>query len=493
MRIEVANSSVSDWAGPILAIGVFKGDRSRLQAMDIRLDGEIAKLFSNWLFEGEWKQTYLLDTHGKLGCDKLLLIGLGEPEKWGMDRLRKASALAARVARDHRFTMLATSLHSTGQGTPVTNAQTVAEGAVLGLYRFRRYKTQEQDKERELESFILIEAKDADAVRQGAGLGETIANAANYVRDLVNTPASEATAEHLAAEAIRIANDNGLKVTVHGKAELENMGMNAILGVNKGSASEPKLCIMEWDGGGPTVAVIGKGITFDSGGLNLKSTQGIKDMKHDMAGAATVLGLMQAAVKLKLPVRLIGAFVATDNALGPNAQKPGDIIRAYNGKTIEVVNTDAEGRLILADALSYIEKSYVPAAIIDLATLTGACIIALGNHAAGVLGTDQKLVDRIREAGESSGERAWQLPLWEEYREMVKGDITDIINNSKEDWTGPGAITGAAFLSNFIERTPWAHIDIAGTAWWPTAGELHPKGATGWGVRLLIELLKNWQ
>ncbi|MFH0829857.1 MAG: leucyl aminopeptidase [Candidatus Aenigmatarchaeota archaeon] len=489
MRIEISSLGPTQWAGEALATGVFKEDSDRFGAMDIRMDGEIRKLFSRGMFEGDWKQTYMLDTHGKLDCERLLLIGLGERSKFDLARLRKASALVTRFLKEAGISNFATDLHGTGPGSTEERAQAVTEGMMLGNYRFTR---KHEEKPKGIVSAVLLERNDMNRVRRGIESGEVIAESVNRTRNLVNGPAGEVTADFLAGEAAKLANRYGLKITVIGKSEMELLGMNAILAVNKGSASDPKFVILEWDGGGRTVAVVGKGITFDSGGLNLKNTPNIKDMKSDMAGAAVVIGLMEAAARLRLPVRLIGAFVATDNMPGPNATRPGDIITAYNGKTIEVVNTDAEGRLILADALSYVEKNYRPSAIIDIATLTAACVVALGHHAAGMLGTDEKLAEMMTAAGRKTGERVWQLPLWDEYREMVKGDLTDMVNSGKEDVLGPGAITGAAFLSNFVEGTPWAHLDIAGTAWVPMVTELHPKGATGWGVRLLIELLRNY-
>jgi leucyl aminopeptidase len=275
--------------------------------------------------------------------------------------------------------------------------------------------------------------------------------------------------------------------------------MGCILGVARGSSEEPKLVIMEYLGGTKgnpkgkkKIAVVGKGITFDSGGINLKPTGYIENMKDDKAGAAVVLGLMKILPKLGVKHHVIGVMPLTENMPGQSAQKPGDILTAYNKKTIEVVNTDAEGRLILADALSYVEKNYKPDAIIDLATLTGACIVALGYFAAGMLGTDEALIKKITLTGEKTGERVWELPFWDDYRELVKGDIADVNNSIKGAKYTPGTITGAAFISNFVEKTPWVHLDIAGPAWLESDSDYVPRGGTGYGVRLLSQLLVDW-
>lgn len=309
-------------------------------------------------------------------------------------------------------------------------------------------------------------------------------------RDLVNQPGNIKSPEYMATQAAEMATAAGLKCMVLDRAQLKTEGCGALLAVGQGSVREPRLIVLEYLGGNPgekPLALVGKAVVFDSGGLSLKPGEKMDEMKSDMAGGAAVLGTMAAAAGLKLPVNLIGIIPAVENLPSGTAYRPGDILTSLSGKTIEVLNTDAEGRLILADALTYAAR-FAPRAVIDLATLTGACIIALGNHTTAVLGTDQALIDRLRQAGEETGERLWQLPLWEEYDEQIKSEVADVKNTGGRP---AGTITAAAFLRKFVpEGCPWAHLDIAGPSWEEKGGGYLPLGATGVGVRLLIRYLE---
>ena len=307
----------------------------------------------------------------------------------------------------------------------------------------------------------------------------------------MNRPSNDKTPIMLSDEARRMAGRFGLSCEILNEAAIKRLKMGGLLGVAKGSKEPPRFIILGHNKNAKnldTIVIIGKAITFDSGGISIKPSENMEKMKYDMSGGAAVMGAMQAAARLKIPLRIIGLIPAAENLPSGAAQKPGDIVRMHDGKTVEIISTDAEGRMILGDALSY-AKSYKPKAVIDLATLTGACVIALGNDAIGMMGTDDKLKDKVKEAGELSYERVWELPLWEEYGELIKSDIADIKNVGGRP---AGTITGGYFLSRFIEKTQWVHLDIAGTAWEEKGRPYKPKGATGVGIRLLSELFINW-
>ena len=324
---------------------------------------------------------------------------------------------------------------------------------------------------------------------KGIKTGKVIAESTNFVRNLVDEPANVVNSLFLEKVAQKIAADSDkIKLKVLDKMELQKEGLNALLGVNLGSDNSPKLLILEYNGSDKNgyTALVGKGITFDSGGYNLKPTKYIEDMKTDMAGGAVVLGTIKAAAELGLKKNLLGVVPVCENMVSGSAQRPGDIVKAYNGKTIEIGNTDAEGRLILADALAYTEAKYKPEVMIDLATLTGACVIALGYYAAGMVGKDEKLLNELKFAGLESGDKVWELPFFDEYQDWMDGSISDLNNiSAKGKGYEAGSITGGVFLSKFVEKAKWVHIDIAGSAYWAVDGDYLRKGATGSGVRVL--------
>lgn len=471
----------------MIVVGVFEDGFTRdAKTVDGMINNSISKMIRTKEFKPELGQVKIIRSNLNV-----LVIGLGKKPEFNLDKLRKVSALVAKVVRSERLNNFYTTLQNAEISDSLkARAQSVTEGTSLGLYKFDKYKTKEPDEINIVRVFLLADGS-LNEIKSGIELGMVVSDAVNYVRNISNEPASFMTPTGLAKESQKVASECKLKIKIYGKKDIEKMGMGGLLGVSYGSVQEPKLIVLEHNGGKKKICIVGKGVTFDSGGLDIKPADYMTDMKTDMAGAAAVLGIMKIVSKLRLPVTVIGIMPATENMPGCAAYKPGDILTSYNKKTIEIINTDAEGRLILADALSFAEKTYSPDAIIDLATLTGACIVALGYTTAGILGTDEKLIKKIYDAGIKSSEKVWELPFWDEYKENVKSDVADVRNASK-GVLGPGTINGAMFLSNFVGKTPWVHIDIAGPACMPDEKEYTPKGATGFGVRLITQLLVDW-
>ena len=411
--------------------------------------------------------------------------------------MRQAAGSAAQYARGLRASTLAATIEGAEQAPigPSEAAQAVVEGMVLALYRFDKFKTEENDR-RDVTSVTLIanNREQAKAVRQGAEIGRILGESANFARSLINHPSNEMTPTILAEQARQMAKDCQLKCEVLDRKDMEKLGMGLLLGVAQGSEEPPKFIILEHRGGKRgqgNLVFVGKGITFDSGGISIKPADGMERMKYDMSGGAAVIGALRATALLKVPQNVIGLIPATENLPSGKATKPGDVHRAMNGKTAEIINTDAEGRLILGDALAYAAR-YKPIACVDLATLTGACVVALGHEAIGMMGNAQgeELMDRLRQAGMRTGERVWQLPLWDEYLEHVKSDVADVKNVGMG--RAAGTIAGAAFLVKFVDGYPWVHLDIAGTAWADREQPYKPKGGTGVGVRLLTQMVLDW-
>lgn len=481
-----------EWAGEAVILGCFENNHDGLLAeLNKLLDKAVEHIIKKKEFTGEFGQLTLINTCKKIPAEHILLAGLGKRDEFTLEHLRRISGSAARALRDNNITRFATTLHEmpTKRSTSREPAQATVEGSILGTYQFTKYKTLNKEKIKEVSAITLLETDKQQ--EEGAQAGKIIADAQNMVRDLVNEPAMTLTPTKLAEEALELKK-LGVKVTVHDKKSIEKLGLKALLAVNKGSSEEPRFIILEHKKAtGAPIALVGKGITFDSGGLDIKPANYMEDMKSDMAGAAAVIGTMRAVAELGLNVNVIGVIASTENMPGCAAYKPGDVVTGYNGRTMEIGNTDAEGRIILSDALAYAEKNFKPKYLVDLATLTGACVVALGYAAAGVMSKDAALVNKLKEAGESAGERLWELPLWEDYKENVKSDIADVRNVPGGKGYEAGAIAGAWFLQHFVEKTPWAHIDIAGPAWSIERKHYVEKGGTGFGVRLLIEFLKR--
>jgi leucyl aminopeptidase len=376
---------------------------------------------------------------------------------------------------------------------PGESAQALTEGSMLGLYRFLKYKTDEEnDRKKDVQELTILteNAYQVKALQKSVRTGELIAGSAAMVRDMVSSPGADMTPTVIAGIAKDIAEKHKLRIQVLERDRMRKLGMGALLGVASGSAQPPKFIIVEYRGGGnkPFIALVGKTITFDSGGISIKPSENMDKMKDDMSGGAAVLGAIQNAASLRLPLNIAALLPATENMPSGSAYKPGDVLKTLSGQTIEIVNTDAEGRLILSDALAYACR-YKPALIVDIATLTGACRIALGQEAVGMLGNDDAFKQKMREAGEKTGERVWELPLWEGYFDLIKSDVADMKNSGGRDG---GVITAAALLSKFVQKYPWVHLDIAGTAWTEKDRSYTPKGATGIGTRLLTQFLRDY-
>jgi leucyl aminopeptidase len=440
------------------------------------------------------------------GASRVALLGLGEGKS--NEDYRKAAESLSRKAGELHCGVLALDCAGIGEWarhakrTPEYLAAVIVEGIVYGSYRFDRLKSGKLDKEKKkaadekpksIAHLVLAGcAGDASDVRKGADAGLVVGTCQNVSRDLVNLPGNHLSAEDLADAAREAGKRGGFDVTVFDKKKITELSMGGLLSVNRGSQQPPTFTIMDYRPEGKarkTVVLVGKGITFDSGGISIKPAAGMDEMKSDMAGAACVIGVLEAVSKLGLPVRVVGLIPATDNMPGGSAMTPGDIITTMSGITVEVGNTDAEGRLILADALTYARREFDPDVIIDLATLTGACVVALGMKVAGLFSNDDGLADAIFSAGQDTGEKVWRLPLWDEYAEQIKSDVADVSNTGSK---GAGTITASKFLENFVEgHKHWAHIDIAGPAF-AVKGGGSSSGGTGFGVRLLAELLRSW-
>ncbi len=442
-------------------------------------------------FAGKVGETAIVYSDGKTHPCRILLTGLGEEKKLNLEHYRRAAAFAAKRARRIHASSLALWYPGSDQkSSDILFA--LGEGALLALYAFDKYLTKSDDEKSTLETIhICSQSKGlAAAATQALNQAQITAEAAMTARDLSNAPGNEIYPETLAKKARELGKQYGFDVTILDEAELRKLGMGGILGVAQGSARPPRLIIMEY--GKKTskpVVLVGKGVTFDSGGISIKPSANMAEMKMDMSGAAAVIGTFEAVSRLKLPTHIVGLVPSVENMPSGTSLRPGDILRHYNGKTSEVDNTDAEGRLILADALAYAER-YKPDAVIDLATLTGACVVALGHYATGMMGNDSAVMKALKEAGDRTFERVWELPMFDEYEKLIKSDIADVKNVGGR-WAG--AITAAMFLRKFIGAYRWVHLDIAGTAMLEEASAYHQKGGSGVGVRLLTEFLRKWK
>jgi leucyl aminopeptidase len=507
--LRVQQASITAIDTPLLVVNLFEGvtqPGGATGAVDAALSGQISRLIGDGEITGEPATVTVIHNSntaaGGLKAHRVAVVGLGkaiEPEPEKVENVRIAAALAARKARDLNLDSFATIVHGAGIGglSPEVAARATMESSILALYRYEQFK--EATKSRHEVSSCTIVEQDAERARQfeqSAELARATCDAVMKVRDLSVGPGNFVTPTFLADTAREVAKQYGLEISVWGKDELKAHGMNAILAVNAGSSQPPAFVAMKYaaPGARKTLAVVGKGITFDSGGISIKHADGMEYMRHDMTGAATVIGFLQLAAAGKLPVNVLGVFAATENLPSGSSYKPGDVFKAYNGKTMEIVNTDAEGRVILSDSLAY-AADQKPDAIIDFATLTGACQVALGDHATGLMSNNQALANQVLAAGEKSGDRCWQLPLWKVYGEQIKTSMADVRNTGGRR---AGAITAGLFLKEFVGDIPWVHLDIAGTAYadgdQTYVAPYNPKpGATGVGVRLLWHFCQAWK
>jgi leucyl aminopeptidase len=507
MDIQVSTGRVGDADVQALAVAVFKDEQAHegfLQELDAATGGLIKSVIEAEELkgkEGETVYVHLGDGRGELKAKRLLLVGVGERESYGLPQVSQMAGTAARALRARNVKTVG--LITRGAEADAERSAAVAvEGVLMALFEPDKYRTSDKE-ERVIERLVVIaQGADEDALRRGAERGRIVGESVNFTRDLANEPGAYMTPTIMAERARGIASEFGLEVDVLDRERMEGEGMGSLLSVARGSEEPPALIILKYtpagfDGGASSgkivggadglLAFVGKGVTFDSGGISIKPGENMELMKYDMTGGATVLGAMRAVAQLKPPMPILGVVPATENLPSGKATKPGDVVRAMSGKTIEIINTDAEGRLILADAIAYARKLGATQ-VIDLATLTGAVSIALGDVNTGILGTDQELIDEVIAAGREVGEKLWQLPLDKEYTRQIKSDIADIKNVGGRK---AGTITAAAFLKEFADGISWAHLDIAGTAWGDEAKPYRSKGPTGVGVRTLLNLIER--
>ena len=492
VQVRVEKTRIDQKQTSLLVIGVFEGDQDFTQSKEVdpAVFASIKETLENKEFRGNFGSSILVYTHGKGLMKKIMLLGLGKKEKFTDESARICAGTAARKAKDlsaKEFSILQFSNLDEGL------IEAMTEGVTLALYSFDKYKEVKEPATRIDEVAILINS-DSPKFQSIADKASLVVEAVNFARDIGNLPPNDFAPAQLASTALSLAQEHGMKARVIDRYELENMGMGGIVAVGKGSNNPPKLIILEYHGNSDPqqqkpYLLVGKAVTFDTGGISIKPGEKMDEMKFDKCGGCTVLAVMRAVASLKLAVNVVGIVPSVENMPSSTSYRPGDIIRMYNGKTVEVLNTDAEGRMILADALAYGIATYGPKAVIDLATLTGAAIIALGSNVAALVGTNKQLTERLHKLADKTGEKMWELPLYDEFHDQIKSAYADIKNIGGRPG---GAITAAAFLSNFANGAPWVHIDIAGTAW--TQDGTHeksynPKGATGFGVRTLVKLL----
>jgi len=444
----------------------------------------------------------LKDMEGKLGklsiipipgkpVQRILLAGIGKKENLTKDTIRFVSGRIAQKARELKLSEFSIISPPSFVIDPISAVSQIIEGSKMALYKFEKFKTEKI----ETSSNLTIIVSKSNKISKAIKIAEIVADGAIFTKSIANLPPNECTPTTLANFAKSMSKKNKMKCNIISEPELKKKGFGGISAVGKGSKNQPKLIILEHNRGRKNdkpIVLVGKAVTFDTGGISLKPGAAMDEMKFDKCGGCTVLGIMKAVSELKLPINVVGIVPSVENMPGGEAYRPGDIIKLYSGKTAEILNTDAEGRLILADALSYGEKHYSPKTIIDFATLTGACIVALGTNVAAIVSNDEKLSKKIIDSSKKTTEEVWELPLNQDYMDMIKSDVADMKNVGIG--RAAGTITAAAFLKNAIEKTPWTHIDIAGVAWTQGATKeksYNPKGATGFGVRLILDYLQN--
>jgi leucyl aminopeptidase len=490
MEYSVKSGDPEKQRSACVVIGLHEGRKltNSGKRLDEASQGALAALLRRGDIDGKVGQTLLLHNPPNLLCERLLLVGCGKEKEFHEGRYRDAISKMARSLADTGATEAVVYLTETDvKGRDIAwKVRQAVECTEAALYKFDRLKSHKQEKKRALRRLVLTVPKRSDlapgetAVQQGLAISSGVALA----RDLGNLPGNICTPSYLADQARDLEHHYGIKVTVLEREDMEKLGMGALLSVARGSRQPPKLITLEYTGaaeGEPPVALVGKGLTFDAGGISIKPAANMDEMKYDMCGAASVLGSIKAAAELKLPINIVGVIPSSENLPDGDANKPGDIVTSMSGQTIEVLNTDAEGRLILCDALTYAER-FKPAVVVDIATLTGACVIALGNHASGLMSNNDQLARELLNAGRYSWDRAWQLPLWDDYQKQLDSNFADMANIGGRE---AGAIIGGSFLARYTKKYKWAHLDIAGTAW--LTGKA--KGGTGRPVPLLTTWL----
>jgi leucyl aminopeptidase len=494
LEITVTTGDISRFEADAIILNLVEGTENLsgiLSVVNEALDGAISKSIAQGEIKGKLGENTLIHSLGKLPATRVVIAGLGKESELTQDKIRGVVAGTCQMLRGKNVKSIAT----VPQGAGVTGityeaaAQAIAEGALLGLYTFRRHITKAPE-HGEVEKLIIVAPDESNlaSLEEGRHKGVVLAEATILARDMGNEPSNYMTPTDMAEEASRLAGTYGLTVEVLEKEQMEELGMGALLGVARGSHQPPKFIILNYKGRDSDevdITLVGKAITFDSGGISLKPAANMGEMKGDMCGGAAVMAAMTAIAQLKPVINVMALIPATENLPGGGALKPADILTAMDGKTIEIISTDAEGRLILADALGYARK-HGTKHIVDVATLTGACVVALGTVTTGVFGNDQGLIDQVIAAGAEAGEKMWQLPIYDEYKEQNKSTVADIKNTGGRP---AGAITAALFVGEFAGDTPWAHLDIAGTNMIDKPRKYEVKGATGVPVRTLVNLV----
>ena len=498
MKVNVETIDITTATTPALIVNLFSGVEKpggATDAVDQALDGAIRQLIEDGEIKGKQGELTLLHTLGKISPARVLVAGLGKQEDFDTDVARRVSSEALRYLRRRGIGEAVTIAHGAGAGglSPQEAGRAIAEGSLLGLYRFDRYHTNGNDGDGEFAELTIAEqdGERAQAIRDGVAQGRAMAEATMIARNMVNEPANAMTPTAMAEVARRVAQEHGLAFETLDNADMKERGMGAFIGVAQGSDEPAKLIILTYEGDPDNPAnnlgLIGKGITFDTGGISLKPAANMEAMKGDMAGGASVIAAMQIIAQLKPRINVTGMVAATENMPGGSAQRPGDVVRAMNGKTIEVINTDAEGRLVLADTLCLARERGITR-LVDIATLTGAMVTTLGKACTGVMGNDDALIGDVIKAGEQTGEKFWQLPMFDEYKELIRSDVADMKNSGGRQ---AGSITAALLLKEFVDGAAWAHLDIAGTSTSEKASGYLVKGATGAPARTLAQLAMN--
>jgi len=489
LNIEVVHGSLTESLCDTLIVSLFQGGQVPC-TFNKALNGHIGAIIRDLPGCGKYGETTVVHTLGNIAAKRIILLGLGNETEFSLDKIRAVMAIALRSARKLRSKTVATIVPGIERGAfdDAQAAQAASEGAIMGLYQFKYYKSTKDDASA-IEKLFIIESDSAKiaALNTGARLGAIVGKSVNFARDLINHSAQYMTPTKIAWHAGEIAKQYGLEIDVLEKEDMQQNGMGALLAVAQGSVEPPKLVVLKYfgdPGNQELIAYVGKGITFDSGGISIKPSQNMDEMKRDMAGGGAVLGAMQAIAQLKPKTNILAIVPCTENMPSGSAYRPGDIITSMSGKTIEVLNTDAEGRLVLADAVTYAQKLGATR-IVDLATLTGACVVGLGDHYSGVITNNAAWCETFLSSAKQTGERMWELPNDPDYLEQIKSTIADLKNSGGR---AGGTITAALFIGQFADKTPWVHVDIAGTADADKDKGYNLKGGTGVGVRTLIQL-----
>ncbi len=498
MNVRAVAGAIQKWDADTIVVNLFAGAKTpggATGAVDGALNGALCELIEGGDFSGEAGQVAVVYPRGSIPARRVICVGLGPEEALDVDVIRRAAATAILKARELGAGRVASVLHGTGAGGLDVSAaaQAVAEGSQLALYQYQAPHREAGESSLQTFEIVVFNAEDLEAVQAGIDRAAAIADGVNVARDLVNLPPNICTPAYMAETATQVAERVGLRVQVLERGQMQALGMGALLAVAQGSDAPPRFVILEHNADRAaeldTIVLVGKGVTFDTGGYNLKSGEAMATMKVDMAGGAAVIGAMSAIGALNVPLHVVGLVPASDNMISGHAYRPSEVVTASNGVTIEIVSTDAEGRMLLADALVF-AKRFEPAAVVDIATLTGACMVALGGVAAGLFSTEERLSGKLLAAADATSEKLWPMPLFPEYEKGLESLTADLKHSSGNRYGGVGV--SATFLKHFVDYPAWAHIDMAGLAIDAKENPYQPKGATGYGVRLLAEFVRAW-